>query len=170
MSGDLQVWWMVFTGLALGIGCFAWAAIAGYEQPLRRWAWIVAIVLLGIGESFRLMVGIGTTVQGGWSVSWPLVGAIAAGFVLAGAVIRPRVAQWFLVATAVVLPLVLLPGTLGWFGLVMPEITAEHVAGFYSLPALVTAGALFVATERLPRRSPRAPGSGTRPGLLRRAA
>lgn len=154
MAGNEQMWILVITGLIAGATCLVLSVRGGREPPVHFWAWLLGLILLSAGEAFRILIGVTTVIQGSWAEAWPLVGAAAAACILASAVIRPRLAAWFLLGTAIVLPLILVPGLMGWVGLIAADLTPLHVVGFYGLPALVTSALLFVATRPAGRRAP----------------
>lgn len=113
---------------------------AVYQVP-----WIIGLVVMGVGVAFTISMSVGTILEGGIGGSWIILGVIAKGLVLWTAFLQPRWAGWVLVCTAVVAPII--GSGIPWLIDSSREVFPVFpLAGFYSLPAIVTGALLILST------------------------
>lgn len=151
----MPIYVVVGIGLAGTLIALVVALTRGRERPAHRVPWWIAVIVLGLDSAFHVVMSTGAVIQGGWESTWLVIGTLAITGVFATAIIRPRIAGWWLIATAIVLPLVLVIGNA-----ISPSSDEESVPvavllGFYSTRMLVI-GALLVWCA-----TPRKPGSDT---------
>ena len=147
---------IVMIGLAVGLVALAVAMAEGRAEPQRRIPWIVALVILGVDTLLHIVASVGLTVAvvtEGASVmdgAWLLMGTGGFLAILAVAVLRPRLAGWALLASAVAVPILLALGGLT----VQPDsegaVPWPVALVTYSVPAAVTGGLLLLSM--MPRR------------------
>lgn len=115
---------------------------AGRSAPLRRVPWVIALIALGVDGAIHVAISVGSLVTGGWEASWVAVGSLAIVGVFALAWIAPRIAGWWLVATAVGLPLLLVVTSALWPSTDEPVPVGVMLA-FYTPRMLVVGGLLI---------------------------
>ena len=133
----------------------------GRVPPVRRWAWIVGIVLALLGTAFNLLIVGGMTIAaimdagGAIFPPWSLVfGSTALVCATVLAFIRPRWAAWVFAVTALAVPAVVgMLEAVSTEQAMAGEFPALGIAAFYSVRALITA--LFLWLGSLPVRDSR---------------
>ena len=123
----------------------------GRERPAHRLPWWIAVIVLGLDSTIHAVMSTGAVIQGGWASTWIVIGTLAITGVFATAIIRPRIAGWWLIVTAIVLPLVLVAGNALWPSSGEESVPVAVLLGFYSTRMLVIGGLLvWSATSRKP--------------------
>ena len=121
---------------------------AGRQVPHIRALWIIGIIALSASILFRLAITIGTSIQGFFLASLPIViGNIAVALVLVSVFWQPLWSGWFLIGSAVVMPLLSVLFELLVLQANLDELVTPVILMTYSLPALIT-GALFIISMR----------------------
>ena len=134
---------------------------SGRVRPVRRWAWIVGVVLAVLGTAFTTVIVGGMTIAaimdagGAILPPWPLVfGLTALVCATVLAFVRPRWAAWVFAVTALAVPAAMaVLEAVSTEQAMAGEFPALAIAGFYSVRALITA--LFLWLGSLPVRDSR---------------
>lgn len=122
----------------------------GRVKPHHQVLWIIGIVALSVSIIFRLAIFIGTSIQGFPLGSLPIaIGNIAVILVLVSVFWQPLWAGWFLIGSAIVIPLLSVLFELVVLGVTLENLVTPVMLISYSLPALIT-GTLFVISMRQP--------------------
>ena len=134
---------VVTVGLLVTAVILTWALFRGRAKPVRPVPWWIAIAALSLDVAVHAVVSIAALLAGGWEGAWIAMGTVAITGVLATAIIQPRMAGgWFIASAA------LMPAVLALTDALLPadELSPIPVAvmlGFYSTrPPIV--GALLV--------------------------
>lgn len=118
-------------------------SLAGHRsRPHHRVPWVIALIALGIDSAVHVAISIGALVTGGWDASWIAVGSQAIAGVFALAWIAPRMAGWWLVATALGLPLLLVMTSAVWPP--TEEAVPVGVMLVFYTPRMLIVGALLI--------------------------
>lgn len=134
---------IVVTAGLLGTVTALIVTLRGYRStPHRRVPWIIALIALGIDSAVHVAISIGALVTGGWSASWIAVGSLAIAGVFALAWIAPRIAGWWLIATALGLP-ALLALTSALWPPTEETVPVGVMLAFYT-PRMLIVGALLM--------------------------
>lgn len=110
----MPIYLVVAIGLIGTLVALVVALMRGRERPAHRLPWWIAVIVLGLDSAFHVLMSTGAVIQGGWGSTWIVIGTLAIIGVFATAIIRPRIAGWWLIATAIVLPIVLVVGDTIW--------------------------------------------------------
>ena len=122
----------------------------GRVKPHLQVLWIIGIVALSASILFRLAIIVGTSVQGFFLASLPIViGNIAVALVLVSVFWQPLWSGWFLIGSAFVIPLLSVLFELLVLDVTLDNLVTPVMLMSYSLPALIT-GTLFVISMRQP--------------------
>ena len=120
----------------------------GRVKPHLQVLWIIGIIALSASILFRLAIIVGTSIQGFFLASLPIViGNIAVALVLVSVFWQPLWSGWFLIGSAVVMPLLSMLFELLVLQTNLDELVTPVILMTYSLPALIT-GALFIISMR----------------------
>ena len=134
---------VVVVGLLFTAAVLTAAGLRGRAKPIRPVPWWIAIVALSLDVAFHVVVSIAALLAGGWDGLWIAIGTLAIAGVLATAIIQPRLAGWWFIASAALLPAVLaitdalLPAD------ELSPIPVAVMLGFYSTRAAIV-GTLLV--------------------------
>lgn len=142
----IPIYVVVTIGLLGTVTTLALALRAGRVAPIRRVPWVIALVALGIDSALHIAISVGALVTGGWEAAWIALGSLAITGVCATAWVSPRIAGWWLVATAVALPLILVLTTLLVAQGDEQPVPVEIMLGFYTPRMLIVGGLLLWAT------------------------
>lgn len=158
----MAIYSVVLTGLVGTIVALVLALRGGRTDPVHRVPWIIALVALGIDSAFHLAISVGALVAGGWGSMWIVIGSVAIAGVFATAWIAPRIAGWWLIATAIGLPLVLIAGNAVFPSEAEQSVPLSVLLTFYTPRMLLVGGLLIWST--LPRRTTQKGHSTSRVG------
>lgn len=142
----MAIYSVVLTGLVGTIVALVLALRGGRTDPVHRVPWIIALVALGIDSAFHLAISVGALVAGGWGSMWIVIGSVAIAGVFATAWIAPRIAGWWLIATAIGLPLVLIAGNAVFPSEAEESVPLSVLLAFYSPRMLIVGGLLIWST------------------------
>ena len=126
------------------------AVLRGRAKPARTVPWWIAIIALSLDVAFHVVVSIAALLAEGWEGSWIAIGTLAIAGVLATAIIQPRLAGWWFIASAALLPAVLaitdalLPAD------ELSPIPVAVMLGFYSTRAAIVGGLLVWSAHTRP--------------------
>lgn len=154
----MAIYSVVLTGLVGTMVALALALREGRTDPVHRVPWIIGLVALGIDSALHLAISVGALVTGGWGSMWIVIGSVAIAGVFATAWIAPRIAGWWLIATAVGLPLVLIAGNAVFPLEAEQSVPLSVLLTFYTPRMLIVGGLLIwsTLTRRMPQSVPRA--------------
>lgn len=134
---------VVVVGLLVTAAVLVVAALRGRAKPVRSVPWWIAIVALSLDVALHVAVSIAALLSGGWDGAWIAIGTLAIAGVLGTAIIQPRLAGLWFMASAALMPAVLAITD----ALVSSEepsyIPIGVMLGFYSTRAAIV-GALLV--------------------------
>lgn len=139
----MAIYIVVLTGLAGTIMALLLALREGPTDPVHRLPWIIALVALGLDSAIHVAISVGAVVTGGWQSAWVAIGSLAIVGVFATAWRAPRIGGWWLITTAIALPLMLVLATA-----LTPPVTEETVPvsvllTFYTPRMLIVGGLLI---------------------------
>ena len=133
----------------------AFAIPRGRHKPVRRWAWVTALIILGVPAGFLLPASVAAMVAG---QVWMTVGVVGLWIVIATAWLRPRWGAALALGTAVGMPLLAFAiDTVNSPQQLLP-VTPWHVLAAYSGRSVIAGLALLVSMR------PRRPDSAERDG------
>ena len=164
----MPIYGVVGIGLAGTLVTLIHAMTQGRKIPARRVPWWIAVIVLGLDSAFHVAMSVGAVIQGGWESTWIVLGTLAITGVFATAIIRPRIAGWWLIVTAIVLPIVLVAASAIWTSSSEESVPIEVLLGLYSTRMLVIGGLLVwcaIPREKGSRMSDQR--EGTSPELSR---
>lgn len=98
---------VVVVGLLVTAAVLTVAVRRGRTKPVRPVPWWIAIVVLSLDVAYHAVISIAALFAGGWEGSWIAIGTLAIAGVLATAILQPRVAGWWFIASAALMPAVL---------------------------------------------------------------
>lgn len=139
----VPIYVVVAVGLVGTLAALVIALRAGRVVPTRRVPWVIALVALGIDSALHIAISVGALLSGGWEAMWIVLGSLAIAGVFATAWISPRIAGWWLVATAIALPAILVAGTMESAQGIEQPVPVEVMLGFYT-PRMLIVGALLI--------------------------
>ena len=153
----VPIYIVVLTGLVGTLVALSVALSHGRISPTHRVPWIIAVTALGIDSVFHVSVSVGALIAGGWESMWIVIGSVAIAGVFATAWLAPRIAGWWLIATAIGLPLILLAATSVFPSEVEETVPVSVLLMFYTPRMLIVGGLLIwsTLTSRTPRSTPR---------------
>lgn len=146
----MPIYLVVGFGLIGTIAATSVALRMGRQFPPHRAIWIACLVVLGLDSLLHVAISAGAVVQGGWQSTWIVVGTLAIAGVFMTAMIRPAVAGWWLLVTAIALPSILLVTSAIWPADEQESVPVGVLLGFYSTRMIVIGG-LLVWSARPPR-------------------
>ena len=134
---------VVVVGLLFTAVVLTTAVLRGRAKPVRPVPWWIAIIALSLDVTIHVVVSIAALVAGGWEGMWIAIGTLAIAGVLATAIIRPRLAGWWFITSAA-----LMPAVLAIAKAILPTsepspIPVAVLLGFYSTRAVIV-GSLLV--------------------------
>lgn len=134
---------VVTSGLLVTAVILTLALLRGRAKPVRPVPWWFAFAALSLDVAVHAVVSIAALLAGGWEGAWIAIGTLAITGVLATAIIQPRMAGWWFIASAA-----LMPAVLAMTDALLPadELSPIPVAvmlGFYSTRAVIV-GILLV--------------------------
>ncbi len=140
------------------VGFFISAALTfvavreGRRAPVHRVLWIIALVVLSIDVAYHVVVSIAAIATGGWETTWLAIGTLAIAGVLASAVFQPSWAGWWFIASAALMPAVLVVSDLILQPSEDSQIPLIIMLTFYSTRAVIV-GLLLVFSCRVSQSS-----------------
>jgi len=142
MSGAMFM--VVITGFVGTLAVLMFSLVWGRQAPRHKVPWVIALVALSLDVLFHLVLSVSAVTYGQFDGWWIVIGTLAIAGVLLIAVIRPRAAGWWFMATAFLMPAVL------WFGQSLELTGSEQVpVGLmllvYSTRALIVGSLLMWA-------------------------
>ena len=144
---------VVVVGLVFTAAVLTTAVLRGRAKPLRAVTWWIAIVALSFDVAFHVVVSIAAFLAGGWDGMWIAIGTLAIAGLLATAIIQPRLAGWWFIASAGLMPAVLVLADTILPASELSPIPVGVMLGFYSTRAAIV-GTLLVWSSS-PRRRDR---------------
>lgn len=138
----IPIYIVVGTGLIGTVATLALSIRMGRVRPDHRVPWIIALVALGLDSAIHVAISIGALVTGGWEAAWIAVGSLEITGVFDTAWIQPRIAGWWLIVTALALPLLLLAATAVWTS--SEDIVPVGVLLAFYTPRRLIVGGLLV--------------------------
>lgn len=142
---------LIVTGLGFvaAVMLLIFSLRAGKRAPQHRALWIIALIALGISILFRFVIFIGASTQGAINDVLPvLVGNLAVILVFVSALWQPRWTGWFLLGSALAVPLISLVFEALMSDRQLDESVVSGLLIFYSIPAIIT-GTLLVLSARI---------------------
>lgn len=153
----MAIYSVVLTGLVGTIVALVLALREGRTDPVRRVPWIIALVALGVDSALHLAISVGSLVAGGWGSMWIVIGSVAIAGVFVTAWLSPRLAGWWLVITALLLPVILIVAN----GFAPPaneqSVPVSVLLAFYTPRMLIVGGLLIWSAGSVRRTYPTAP-------------
>lgn len=152
----VPIYIVVLTGLVGTLVALSVALSHGRISPTHRVPWIIAVTALGIDSVFHVSVSVGALIAGGWESTWIVIGSVAIVGVFATAWLAPRIAGWWLVATALGLPLVLIAANAAFPSEAEQPVPVSVLLTFYTPRMLIVGGLLIwsTITRRTPQKTP----------------
>lgn len=149
---------VVLTGFVGTVVVALRALRQGRISPTHRVPWIIAMAALGVDSVVHLAVSVGALVTGGRESMWIVIGSAAIGGVFATAWISPRITGWWLITTAIGLPVLLLAATAVFPSGAEETLPVGVLLTFYTPRMLIVGGLLIwsTLTRRMPQSVPRA--------------
>lgn len=136
-------------GAVGAVAVLVFALRAGREPPVHPWAWIAALVVIGVPATFLIAVSVGAVIAGGGLGGlWMVLGTIALWSLFAVSVIRPRWGAWVAIVSAIVLPDLLALATQLLADPKEMFIDVPMMIGFYSVRTLIAGGLLVWASMK----------------------
>lgn len=134
---------VVTVGFLISLALLIFALRSGRIAPVRRLPWLIAIIVLGIDVAYHAVVSVAALATGGgWEAAWLPIGTLAIAGVLAIAILQPRIAGWWFIASAALMPAVLAIGDAIFTSGTESEIPIAVMLGFYSTRAAIVGGLL----------------------------
>lgn len=149
----MPIYIVVGVGLVGTIVSLVMALRGGRARPAHRVPWWIAVIALAIDSALHAAISTGAVIQGGWESTWIVLGSLAIIGVFVTALIQPRIAGWWLMITAIVLPIILVVGNALLTSTEDESVPIGVLLGFYSTRMFVIGGLLVWCA------SPRHPGS-----------
>ena len=129
---------------------------AGRQQPHLPVLWIISIVALSASILFRFALFVGSSIQGSPLATLPiLIGNLAVILVLISVFWQPSWSGWFLIGSAVAMPLISLLFELVVIQVKPDDVITPVVLISYSLPALITGILLLISMRKPAMAEPR---------------
>jgi uncharacterized membrane protein YwaF len=121
---------------------------AGRSTPTNKVLWVIALVLLGISIALRFTFVIGGVLNEQATEVLPiLIGNAAVIGAFVAAFWQPRLTGWFLIGSAIVMPLLTIIAETTVRGGFPEETMAAVMVGSYSIPSIIT-GTLLVLSMK----------------------
>lgn len=124
----------------------------GRRNPVHRPIWIIALVVLSIDVAYHVLISIAAIATGGWEATWLAIGTLAIAGVLVSAVFQPSWAGWWFIASAALMPAVLVVSDLILQPSEDSELPLMIMLAFYSTRAIIV-GLLLVFSCRVTQPS-----------------
>lgn len=134
---------VVVVGLLFTAVVLTFAVLRGRAKPVRPVPWWIAIIALSLDVAYHVVVSIAALIAGGWEGAWIAIGTLAIAGVLATAIIQPRLAGWWFIASAALMPAVLVITDALAPADELSPIPVAIMLGFYSTRAVIV-GTLLV--------------------------
>lgn len=160
----IPIYLVVTAGLVGTIVALVLAIRRKRTPPTHRVPWIIALAALGVDSVFHLAISVGSLMAGGWESMWIVIGSIAIAGVFAIAWVSPQIAGWWLIATAIGLPMILAAATTAAPPTVEQPVPLSVLLTFYT-PRMIIVGGLLIWSS-LPRRTQHVTGPEARHGHL----
>lgn len=150
----VPIYVVVLTGL-VGTIVALWLALRQERTThTHRAPWIIALAALGIDSVFHISVSVGALIAGGWESMWIVIGSTAIAGVFATAWRAPRIAGWWLITTALALPLILMTASAIFPSEAQETVPVSVLLTFYTPRMLIVGGLLIWSiTPRRPLRT-----------------